>query len=97
MFISGGENVYPVEVETVLIEHPAILEAAVIGVADEKWGEVGRAFIVLRADCEVEAEALAAHCAGLIARYKIPRDYVRIEKLPRSGAGKVLKNELKRL
>jgi fatty-acyl-CoA synthase len=97
MFISGGENVYPVEVETVLIEHPAILEAAVIGVADEKWGEVGRAFIVVRPDCDVETEALAAHCAALIARYKIPRDYVRIEKLPRSGAGKVLKNELKRL
>lgn len=95
MFISGGENVYPVEIEAVLIEHPAILEAAVIGVADAKWGEVGRAFIVLRPDCDVGSEALAAHCAGRIARYKIPRDYVRVEKLPRSGAGKVLKNELK--
>ncbi|WP_246748622.1 AMP-binding protein [Rhizobium setariae] len=97
MFISGGENVYPVEVEAALNAHPSILDAAVIGVADEKWGEVGRAFIVLRPGCAVASEALVAHCAGLIARYKIPRDYVRIENLPRSGAGKVLKNELKRL
>ena len=95
MFISGGENVYPVEVETVLIAHPDIVEAAVIGVADDKWGEVGRAFVVLKPGCAIEAGALAAHCAQAIARYKIPKDFVLIDRLPRSVAGKVLKNELR--
>ena len=95
MFISGGENVYPVEVEAVLIAHPDIVEAAVIGVADDKWGEVGRAFVVLKPGCAIEAGALAAHCAQAIARYKVPKDFVLIDRLPRSVAGKVLKNQLR--
>lgn len=95
MFISGGENVYPVEIEAVLLTHPSVGEAAVIGVADEKWGEVGRAFIVLRPGCAADAEALAGHCSAAIARYKVPKEFVFVAQLPRSGAGKVLKNVLR--
>ncbi len=96
MFISGGENVYPVEVEQVLIAHPDIVEAAVIGIADEKWGEVGRAFVVSRPGSAVTAETLAAHCTAAIARYKVPKDFVFVAELPRSAAGKVLKMVLKK-
>jgi fatty-acyl-CoA synthase len=95
MFISGGENVYPIEVENVLIEHPAVLEAAVIGTPDERWGEIGRAFIVLRPGSEVAGEMLAAYCTDRIARYKVPKEFVLVESLPRNGAGKVLKSDLK--
>jgi fatty-acyl-CoA synthase len=95
MFISGGENVYPVEVEAVLIAHPGVREAAVIGIADAKWGEVGRAFIVRIEGAAVTAEGLAEHCANAIARYKVPKEFVFIDSLPRSGAGKILKNLLR--
>lgn len=95
MFISGGENVYPVEVEAVLIAHADVREAAVIGIADAKWGEVGRAFVVAAPGAALTAEALAEHCANAIARYKVPKEFVLIESLPRSGAGKVLKNLLR--
>lgn len=96
MFISGGENVYPVEVEQVLIAHADIVEAAVIGIADEKWGEAGRAFVVSRPGSGVTAETLAAHCAQAIARYKVPKEFVFVAELPRSAAGKVLKTLLKK-
>jgi fatty-acyl-CoA synthase len=95
MFISGGENVYPVEVEAVLINHSDIIEVAVIGVADDTWGEVGRAFVVPRPGATVNQEMLAAHCAQAIARYKIPKEFVFVAELPRNGAGKVLKALLK--
>jgi fatty-acyl-CoA synthase len=95
MFISGGENVYPVEVEAALIEHPAVGEVAVIGIPDAQWGEVGRAFIVFKPGCSAAPQDFAAHCSSLIARYKVPKDFVFVERLPRSAAGKVLKNELK--
>lgn len=95
MFISGGENVYPVEVEAALAEHPAVREAAVIGVPDVRWGEVGRAYVVLSPDSSVSAENLAAHCAVRVARYKVPKEFVFVQALPRTGSGKVMKNLLR--
>ncbi len=92
MFISGGENVYPAEVESVLHEHPAVREAAVVGVPDERWGEVGVAFVVL--DGEVGDDELRDFCAERLARFKVPREFRRIDALPRSGMSKVVKSEL---
>ncbi len=95
MFISGGENVYPAEVEDALLEHPAVAECAVFGVPDEKWGEVGRAVVVLRPGAEASAEELTAHLDGRLARYKIPKSVLFAHALPRSGAGKLLKAPLR--
>ena len=95
MYISGGENVYPAEVESVLAEHAQIVEAAVVGVADDRWGEVGCAYVVLKGAGALTAEAVLEHCRAKLARYKIPR-YVRfVEILPRTGSGKVRKDELR--
>ncbi|NOR38985.1 MAG: AMP-binding protein [Candidatus Thorarchaeota archaeon] len=94
MFISGGENVFPSEIEDVLYKHPAILEAAVIGVPHEKWGEVGKAFIVLK-DGELLAEdEIRQYMDDKLARYKIPKHYEFRGDLPKSAAGKILKREL---
>ncbi|MGH6656809.1 MAG: acyl-CoA synthetase [Actinocrinis sp.] len=98
MFISGGENVYPAEVEEVFYGHAAVAECAVIGVPDERWGEVGRAVVVLRegvAADEATAKDLLEHLVGRLAKYKIPTSVVFAESLPRSGAGKVLKAQLR--
>ncbi len=96
MYISGGENVYPAEVENVLCEAPDVAAAAVLGVDDDKWGQTGLAVIQLRAGAAADADALLAHCAARLARYKLPT-YVRfVEALPVSAQGKVLKQELKR-
>lgn len=95
MFISGGENVYPAEVELVLLDHPDIAEAAVIGIADERWGEVGRAFVVLKAGCVLDPAALAAHCAARIARYKVPKEFLLADALPRTASGKIQKHILR--
>jgi fatty-acyl-CoA synthase len=95
MFITGGENVYPAEVEEALYRHPAIAECAVIGVPDERWGEVGRAFVVLRPDSTVEPAELLASLDGRIARYKIPKSVVYVDAMPRTGSGKVLKSQLR--
>jgi fatty-acyl-CoA synthase len=92
MYISGGENVYPAEVEAVLHEHPAVREAAVVGVADERWGESGLAFVVLAG--EATAEELLAHCHARLAAFKVPREVRFLDELPRSGMGKVVKSEL---
>jgi len=97
MFISGGENVYPAEVENVIYQLPAVAEAAVVGVPDERWGEVGRAFVVLRPGEMLDAAAVIAHCRRQIAAYKAPKSIVFIDKLPRNAAGKVVKDELRRL
>ncbi len=95
MFVSGGENVYPAEVEKVLHHHPAVAEAAVIGVPDPKWGEVGRAVVVPKpGQAPTEAE-LRAHCAAALARYKVPRSVVFAEALPRNAVGKVHKPTLR--
>lgn len=97
MFISGGENVYPLEIERVLYEHPAVAQCAVIGVPHEKWGEVGRAVVVRKAGAEVSESELLAHCGQSLARYKVPRQVVFMDALPVSPAGKILKRELLRM
>jgi fatty-acyl-CoA synthase len=94
MFISGGENVYAAEIENTLARHPAVLEAAVIGVVDERWGEVGHAFVQLRPDVAVDANALSAHCGAMLARYKVPRGFTFVAEFPRTPTGKVRKNLL---
>ncbi len=97
MFISGGENVYPAEVENVIYQLPAVAEAAVIGVADARWGEVGRAFVVVRPGQELGAAEVIAHCQAQIARYKVPKSVVFLDKLPRNAAGKVVKDALRQM
>jgi fatty-acyl-CoA synthase len=92
MFISGGENVYPPEVEQVLRQMGQIREVAVIGVADPKWGEVGKAFIVKRQD--VTVEEIQAHCLKNLAKYKIPKHFAFIQELPKGDSGKILKRKL---
>jgi fatty-acyl-CoA synthase len=95
MFISGGENVYPVEIENVLYEHPAVHMVAVIGVPDEKWGEVGQACVVLKPGAEVTEEELIDFVRDHLARYKVPKSVEFMEELPLSSMGKILKRELR--
>ncbi|MFO1385646.1 MAG: long-chain fatty acid--CoA ligase [Chitinivorax sp.] len=96
MYISGGENVYPAEVEAVLLQHPAVLEVAVVGVSDARWGEVGRAYLRLREGAELDERALQAFLASRLARYKWPKSLVVIDDpLPRTPTGKVQKNRLR--
>jgi fatty-acyl-CoA synthase len=95
MYISGGENVYPAEVENVLYGHDAVAEAAVIGVADERWGEVGRAIVVPAEGADATAEDLLGFCSERLARYKVPKSVVFVDVLPRNAAGKVLKQDLR--
>jgi fatty-acyl-CoA synthase len=89
MIISGGENIYPAEVERVLVAHPGVAEGAVIGRADPKWQEVPVAYVVRRAGCTVDARALEAHLLTQLARFKVPREYVFVDALPRNAMGKV--------
>ena len=95
MYISGGENVYPAEVESVLHEHPAVADAAVVAVPDERWGEVGIAAVVLAEGAVADEGELLDHCAARLARFKVPRGVRFVDELPRSGMGKVLKDELR--
>ncbi|MEN8841912.1 MAG: long-chain fatty acid--CoA ligase [Octadecabacter sp.] len=97
MYISGGENVYPAEVENVLYEHPAIAEAAIIGVPDARWGEVGCAVVVIRPDIPFDTTEIVALCEGKLARFKWPAHVVLLDALPRNGTGKVLKHELRKM
>jgi fatty-acyl-CoA synthase len=89
MIISGGENIYPAEIERVLIAHPDVAEAAVIGRADPKWQEVPVAYVVPRAGCTIEARGLETYLLTQLARFKVPRAYVFVESLPRNAMGKV--------
>ncbi|MGD8966347.1 MAG: long-chain fatty acid--CoA ligase [Anaerolineae bacterium] len=95
MFISGGENVYPAEVENVIYDHPAVAEVAVIGVPHPKWQEVGRAITVVKEGHTVTEAEVIDFCRGKLARYKIPKSVVFVEALPRTAAGKVLRRELR--
>jgi fatty-acyl-CoA synthase len=95
MFISGGENVYPVEIENVLYKHPAIHMCAVISVPDEKWGEVGKACVVLKPKASATEEELLAFLGDQLARYKVPKSVAFLDALPLSGMGKILKRELR--
>jgi fatty-acyl-CoA synthase len=94
MYISGGENVYPAEVENVIYGLDAVAEAAVIGVPDERWGEVGRAILVLKPGRSLTEAEVIEHCRSHLARFKVPRAVAFIDALPRNAAGKVLKREL---
>lgn len=95
MVISGGENVYPAEVEQVLVRHPKVLEVAVIGLPDERWGETVAAVVACRPGEELALEELRAHCEGKLAHYKQPLALCLVEALPRNATGKVLKTELR--
>ncbi len=94
MIISGGENIYPAEVESVLHAHPGVAEAALIGVPDPKWGEVGRAIVVRGGQSNLTVEELLAFCQPRLARYKIPKSFVFVQTLPKTAAGKIDKKVL---
>ena len=95
LIISGGENISSVEVENALTEHPAVLEAAVVGVPDERWGEVPRAFVALRSGCVTSPDELIAFVRERLAHFKAPKDVRIVDALPRGGTGKVLKAVLR--
>ena len=95
MIVSGGENIAGSEVERVLYEHDAVLEVAVVGRPDERWGEVPVAYVALRADAFATADDLLQHCRANLAKFKVPKDVVFVDALPRNPSGKVLKRELR--
>ncbi len=95
MVVSGGENVYPAEVENVLLSYPAIVDAAVIGVPDAKWGETVKAIVVLAPGDTLDEAGVIEHCRGVLAHYKCPTSVEAIDTLPRNPSGKILKRELR--
>jgi long-chain acyl-CoA synthetase len=95
MIISGGSNIYPREVEEVLLRHPAVLEAAVVGKPDPEWGEAVVAFVVPREGQSLDAAALDSLCLEQLARFKRPRDYLFETSLPKNNYGKILKRDLR--
>ncbi len=95
MIVSGGENIAGSEVERVLYEHAAVLEVAVVGRPDERWGEVPVAFVALRDGAQASADELIEHCRSQLARFKVPKDVVFVDALPRNPSGKVLKRDLR--
>ncbi len=95
MVISGGENIYPREVEEVLLAHPSVLECGVTGAPHPYWGEAVTAFIVPRPGVEVEARALLEHCGALLSRYKVPKEIRIVASLPRNSMGKLLRRSLR--
>jgi acyl-CoA synthetase (AMP-forming)/AMP-acid ligase II len=95
MIVSGGENVYPAEVENVLLSHAVVADAAVIGVPHEKWGETVKAIVVLASTDVLDEQALIAHCRDNLAHYKCPTSVEVVDALPRNPSGKVLKRELR--
>jgi fatty-acyl-CoA synthase len=95
MFISGGENVYPAEIEAVIYKHPAVHMCAVIGIPDRKWGEVGLACVVLKPGASTTEEELSAFMQDHLARFKVPKSVELLTELPISAAGKILKRELR--
>jgi acyl-CoA synthetase (AMP-forming)/AMP-acid ligase II len=97
MIISGGVNIYPREIEEVLYEHPALSDAAVIGVPDTYWGESVKAYVVLRENHSVDSETLNDHCRKTLAGYKSPKSFEFVTELPRGSTGKILKRALRNL
>jgi fatty-acyl-CoA synthase len=95
MYISGGENVYPAEVEDVLYQYPAVAEAAVIGVPDERWGETGLAIVAVKDSVRVNEADILAHCRERLGRFKCPARVVFVDALPRNATGKVHKPTLR--
>ncbi|MGH9075788.1 MAG: AMP-binding enzyme, partial [Acidimicrobiales bacterium] len=94
VYISGGENVYPAEVEGVLHDHPAVAEAAVVGIPDERWGEAGLAVVAARPGVPVGEDELLVHCRDRLAGFKVPRAVRFVAALPRNSVGKVQKSML---
>jgi fatty-acyl-CoA synthase len=94
MYISGGENVYPAEVEATLGEHPAVEEIAVVGIPHDKWGEVGRAYVIPKNGSTLSSEQVIDYCRGRLAPYKWPREVVFCKDFPRTPLGKVKKRLL---
>ena len=95
MYISGGENVYPAEVEAAIAELTQVADCAVVGVPDERWGEVGRVYVVMVPGHTIKAEDILSHCAQRLARYKVPKSAVVTDSLPRTASGKVQKHVLR--
>ena len=95
MYISGGENVYPAEIENVLYQLPQVAEAAIIGVPNEKWGEVGLAVLALKPGATIDRAVVVEHCVSRLAKFKVPNDIAIVDALPRNATGKVLKRELR--
>ncbi|WP_344939623.1 long-chain fatty acid--CoA ligase [Actinomadura miaoliensis] len=95
MYISGGENVYPAEVEAAIFEHPAVAEVAVVGVPDTTWGETGRAFVVTTPGADLDLAGLRAFLTGRLAKYKIPAHLDIVAELPRTGSNKIQKGRLR--
>ena len=95
MYISGGENVYPAEIENVLYQLPEVAEAAIIGVPNDKWGEVGLAVIALKPDATIDRKTVVEYCVTRLAKFKVPNDIAIVAALPRNATGKVLKRELR--
>lgn len=94
LFISGGENVYPAEIESVLMSHPQVADVGVVGISDEKWGTVPVAFVVL--DKLISIEEISCYCQNRLAKYKVPKKFFLVKKLPRNAAGKLLRKELRK-
>lgn len=95
MYISGGFNVYPAEVENILIAHPAIAASAIVAVPDERMGDLGKAFVVLRPGAQCDADELRSWCRGEMANYKVPASFVFLDDLPKNASGKVMKTQLR--
>ena len=95
MFISGGENVYPAEVEDVLMGLPQVADAGVIGIPDERWGESGMAILVKAPETEVTEEEIIELCKQRLAKYKVPKKIAFVDELPRTLTGKILKKDLR--
>ncbi|KAI0127975.1 putative acyl-CoA synthetase [Xylariales sp. AK1849] len=95
MYISGGENIYPAEIEAVLVQHPRVQQVAVIGVKDERWGEVGWAYVVAVPGNPLSRQDLVRHCRDFIGSYRTPKEFIFVNSLPRTGSGKVLKRVLR--
>jgi len=95
MIVSGGENVYPAEVENVIMSHPGVADVAVIGVPHDKWGETPRAMVVRVARADLTTEDLIAYCRERLAGFKCPTSVQWLDELPRNPSGKVLKKEMR--
>ena len=96
MIISGGENIYSPEIERVLAEHPSVMEVAIIGVPDDRWGETVKAVVSLKPDTEATEDELIAYCREHLAHYKCPKSVDILDALPRNPTGKILKRDLRK-
>jgi fatty-acyl-CoA synthase len=97
MIVSGGENVFPAEVEDLINGHPEVLEATALGVDDPEWGARLRAFVVKQRDSDIDEDAIKQYVREHLARYKVPREVIFLEELPRNPTGKILKRELRKI